>query len=147
MANSDHVDKLIAALEQTGFLKVVKSEEAKTQIRLLCRVSSKKQWCDLLEKLLDGKQGWTEHVCQQYFLKDKKLVYGWNVIINAEDPAAAAKSICRQMTVMMTMDEGGIDSIPMRGALRTTGGVFNPAAPGERRGGASQRGAYPVGGK
>lgn len=145
---SDHVDKLVTALEQTGYVKVVKTEEAPTQLRLLCRVSSKKQWCDLLERLLQNKQDWTEHICQQYFLKEGKLVYGWNVVINASDLMKASLSICNQLAAISMVDEGGVgvDSFPLRGAYRSTGASFNPSAPGVARGGSSQKGAFSVGG-
>jgi hypothetical protein len=141
---ADHIAELSAALEKLGFVKVVRSEESATQIRLLCRVTNKKAWCVVLERLLRSKKDWSAHICQQYFLKEDSLVYGWNFIINADDPVGAAQDICRLLSIPERVD---VDSFPLRGAWRPTGTNFNPAAPGTRQGGASQRGAFPIGAK
>jgi len=145
MSASAHMIELSEGLEKLGYVKVVKTEETDTQLRLLCRVTNKKAWCVVLERVMKSpKKNWTEHICQQYFIKGDSLVYGWNIIINSDDPTSAAKAIC----VLLNVPENtGVDEFPLRGALRQTGGAFDPRAPGVGRGGPSQKGAFSIGGK
>ncbi len=145
MDTNEDTSRLVAALEKLGYVKVVTAEEKEKQIRLLCRVTDKRSWVALLERLLNGVSGWKPHICQQYFLKDGAMVYGWNFIINAEDPPAICRALCSFLTVAPTVE---VDTFPLRGALRApAGAVFNPQAPGPTRGGASHKGVFPVGGK
>jgi hypothetical protein len=144
MSPEKYMETLTESLEGLGYVHVVKTEVGKTQIRLLCRVTHKKEWCEVVERLLQGRKEWTEHICQQYFLKDGAMVYGWNVIINATDIAAAATEISKLLRAPAHVE---VDSFPLRGAWRPTTGSFNVKSPGLARGGPSQKGAHPVGGK
>jgi len=146
MSESEHVTKLVEALEGLGYVKVATvTQVSPTQLRLLCRVSDKKAWLEKLERLLLEIKGWKPHVCQQYFLKDDAMVYGWNVVINSEDIPATVTSICRVLTVPVHVE---VDSFPLRGAYRPPeGAVFDPRATGPDRGGPSHRGVFPVGGR
>ena len=142
MSTDSFMDPLKTSLEALGFVKVVKAEIAANQLRLLCRVTNKKAWCEVLERLMQGRKNWTEHICQQYFLKGSSLVYGWNIIINSADVAAAATEISRLLHVPAAVD---VDTFPLRGAWRPpAGGSFNITAPGVGRGGPSQKGAHSV---
>jgi hypothetical protein len=138
---SAHMSELVKALERLEFVTVVRTEEAASQLRLLCRVTNKKAWCVVLERLLQDRRDWTAHICQQYFVKDGSLVYGWNFIVNADDKGSASKDICRLLTVPQRVE---VDTFPLRGAWRTSEGSFNPRAPGARTGGSSQKGAFPI---
>jgi hypothetical protein len=145
---SSLVDTLVDKLETLGCVKVLKKSESEGSIRLLCRVINKKKWSSILENVLLNKDGWEEHICQQYFLKDRKLVYGWNFIINSTDMDKAIKSICRNLREAAPINEGGdIDSIPLVGAYRPANTDFDVRSPGPTRGGHSHKGAYPVSGK
>jgi hypothetical protein len=95
-----------------------------SSIKLLCRIKNKRFWCDVLEYVLSRKQKWDAHVCQQYFISQGRLKFGWNVIIQAEDIDAAAKS-ARDLFITGTdvmsqlsaeQDAGPIMSFPLKGA-------------------------------
>lgn len=145
VVKNENVGRLIEVLENLGYVTVVRVAEADTQVRLLCRVSNKKAWCTLLEKILQEAFGSQLHVCQQYFLKEKALVFGWNFIITASDPNAVSKAVCASIAAPEIVE---VDTFPLRGALRPpANSVFNPRAPGLVQGGASHKGVFPVGGK
>jgi hypothetical protein len=62
-------------------------------IKLFCRIRNKRFWCDVLEYVLARRQGWEAHVCQQYFISQGRLKFGWNVIVSAQDLEEAARSV------------------------------------------------------
>jgi len=150
-----NAERLAMAVEASGFATVIKKTEPSGSVRLLCRVSDKRVWCALLEYVLGRKKDWTEHVCQQYFMNDGKLVYGWNFILNAEDVDAAVANACKLFdaaTVFTTTTKprkrtrGPVDEVPLVGASpnRNAKGSFDPRLPGPSRGGPSHKGAYTV---
>jgi len=156
MVESLHADRLAEALSASGFVSVVKKSETLDSVRLLCRISNKRAWCSALEYVLLNKSGWTEHVCQQYFLRDGKLIYGWNFILNAQNLGAAVENASKLLsTAWKRMDKPrsvvtrhSDDSMPLMGASprRTSRTVFDPRLPGPSRGGPSHKGAYTIGG-
>jgi len=150
-----NAEKLAAAIEASGFAVVIKKTEPAGSVRLLCRVSDKRAWCALLEYVLGRKKDWTEHVCQQYFMNEGKLVYGWNFILNAEDADSAVANACKLFdaaTVFTNTHKtrkkarGSIDEMPLVGtsSSRNARGSFDPRLPGPSRGGPSHKGAYTV---
>ena len=151
-----NAEKLAAAIEAGGFAVVIKKTEPAGSVRLLCRVSDKRSWCDLLEYVLGRKKDWTEHVCQQYFMNGGKLVYGWNFILTAEDIDSAVANACKLFgaaTVFTSTHKsrkktyrGSVDEVPLIGASpsRNAKGVLDPRLPGPSRGGPSHKGAYVV---
>lgn len=142
---NEDVARLVEVLERLGYVTVVKVEETKAQVRLLCRVIDKKAWISVLERILQNVTNWQPHICQQYFLKDGALVFGWNFIIASQNPAATCKAICSELAAPEPVE---VDTFPLRGALRPpAGGVFNPKAPGPSMGGPTHKGVFPVGGK
>jgi hypothetical protein len=145
--------KFMQAMKSTGFVEVVSHNESPNSIRLICRVSNKLRFRDMLEAILVTNLGtWTPHVCQQYFLRDQKLVYAWNFGINSEALESAVDSVCSEIARFLSPappvgDQEDIDEIPLIGAYRpSSSGSFNVTAPGPRSGGASQKGAHPFGG-
>jgi hypothetical protein len=151
-----NAEKLASAIEATGYAIVIKKTEPTGSVRLLCRVSDKKSWCALLEYVLDRKKDWTEHVCQQYFMNDGKLVYGWNFVLTAVDIDTAVESAWRLFKAAATVTstpkikrkvhKGSVDEVPLVGAssTRNAKGSFDPRLPGPSRGGPSHKGAYSV---
>lgn len=98
MSSKAHADRLARALESTGLADPVNSAFADNRINVLCRVSAeaKPKWLLLLQKMLIATEleqkevhRWQSHFCQHYFLKDfdgdKRLVYGWNISIQAQN--------------------------------------------------------------
>lgn len=147
----DCATKLADTLEDTGLVVVIRKSASADSVRLLCRVANKRAWCSLLEKLLQNQKGWEEHICQQYFLKDGKLVYGWNFIVTSKTLDKSVEDICQAVKSAVLVGEvpstGSVDSMPLIGAgsYRNTKSVFDPRMPGPSRGGPSHKGAYPVG--
>jgi hypothetical protein len=152
MSETPNADKLADALALTGFITVVRKSESENSVRLLCRVSDKRAWCSVLEYVLVRKKDWTEHVCQQYFLKDTKLVFGWNVIVNSDNTSKAVDNFCRLLRGIKTTTKSKVpessDTMPLMGAShrRNAPLVFDPRQPGPGRGGPSHKGAYTIGG-
>jgi hypothetical protein len=119
-------------------------------------------WCNILEYVLVRKRGWDDHFCQQYFIRNGKLVFGWNIIITPQvdvDIASVALDfvslvqeatrIVPQITRAQSLSAGGgrIEAFPLVGAShrRTSQSlVFDPRLPGPGRGGPSHKGAYVV---
>jgi hypothetical protein len=151
-----NAEKLASAIEATGYAIVIKKTEPAGSVRLLCRVSDKKSWCALLEYVLSRKNAWTEHVCQQYFMNDGKLVYGWNFVLTAADIDTAVENAWRLFKAAATvtsvprtkksMRKGSIDEVPLVGASpnRNSKGVFDPRLPGPSKGGPSHKGVYNI---
>ena len=152
-------DKLVEIIEDSGIATVLRKTELAGSLRLLCRVGDKKRWCAVLESVLAKKAGWTEHICQQYFMKEDQLVYGWNFILNSDDLPAAYDNACKLFKAATKAVQAGVkkkekvhrgpvDSMPLLGASarRTMSLSFDPRLPGPSRGGPSHKGAYTVAG-
>ena len=154
-------DKLVEIIEGSGVATVLRKTEAMGSLRLLCRISDKKRWCSILERVLSKKDGWTEHICQQYFMKEDQLVYGWNFILNSDNLPRAYENACKLFkSASGAVDagagrprkekarRGSVDSMPLLGASprRNMQISFDPRLPGPGRGGPSHKGAYTVAG-
>jgi len=154
MSDRQQAQLLSAAIQQTGVAEVIKASQTDSSVNLICRVNDKKVWCKIVEYVLSRKTNWSEHICQQYFMRNDRLVYGWNFIINSSDLDAAVKEACRlikaSVGVAKQLVPSGkqLDSMPLIGAgkSRTAEISFDPRSPGPDRGGPSHKGAYPVGG-
>jgi hypothetical protein len=153
--SSELASRLTSAISATQVVEVLRQSTEGNSIKLLFRVSHKKLWLSILEFVLLRARTWSAHICQQYFVKDGKLVYGWNFILRPNesvDAAAAvaeAEALFRQgIQASQRTQEISVDSFPLVGASprRTAKIVFDPRAPGPSRGGPSHKGAYPVGG-
>lgn len=141
------------ALTSTQVAEVLRESAEDGTAKLLFRVTQKKIWLGILEFMLARASTWTAHVCQQYFMRSGKLVYGWNFILrpnNGVKLEAAAAEACQLLiqgahTVPKVLAEP-TDSYPLVGASprRTARLVFDPRAPGPRQGGPSHKGAFGV---
>jgi hypothetical protein len=152
-------DKLVEIIQESGIATVLRKTEGPNSLRLLCRVADKKRWIAVLEQVLAKKVGWVEHICQQYFMKEDQLVYGWNFILNSNEMPAAYANACKLFKAATSAVQvgvrkkektrkGPVDSMPLLGASprRTMQLTFDPRAPGPSKGGQSHKGAYAVGG-
>lgn len=151
----EKIHNLTEAIDSLGIVEVVKQSSDAQSVKLLCRVHDKKVWCQVLEVVLIAKSGWDAHVCQQYFLKDGKLVYGWNFIIQSPklvDALTNATSLISRTRSAITKAEeshsGEITSMPLIGAspIRNNPIVFDPRLPGPSKGGPSHKGAFTIAG-
>lgn len=155
MSDTSPERQLAAAIESTGVAEVVKYSADAKSVKILHRVRQKRIWLGILEYVLSRADGWNAHVCQQYFIKGSRLVYGWNFILQPvgdvpETTAQVAKLIVQAGKVVpQTVSHGPLLSFPLVGATnrRTARIAFDPRLPGPDRGGPSHKGAYTIKGE
>jgi hypothetical protein len=149
--NKQAVEKLLAqAIECTEVAEVVRVSSDKTSIKVLYRVRQKRIWLGILEYVLSRAEGWSAHVCQQYFMRGGRLVYGWNFILQPPKAVEAVAQLLVQAAKVVPKTiqaaPGGMDSFPLMGAThrRTAKISFDPRLPGPDKGGPSHKGAFPM---
>jgi hypothetical protein len=119
--------QLVAALNGTGIITVVKTDLDEYQASYLCRVhddsEGQQTWLDLVKVLLrvamESGEAWDLWVAKRYFLKPirgvQKLVYGWSLILTAGDLGAALVEFRR--TVQTAAKDMGlrfeVESMPL----------------------------------
>lgn len=144
---------LSRAIEGTGVAEVVRASSDKGSVKILHRVAlgQKMIWLGILEYVLSRADGWSAHVCQQYFMRGPKLVFGWNFILQPPKAVELAAALITQagQVVPRTMQvtrAGDLDSFPLVGATsrRTAKIAFDPRLPGPDKGGPSHKGAFPM---
>lgn len=143
---------LSEAIESTGVAEVVRASSDAKSVKALHRVRQKRVWLAILEYVLSRANGWSAHVCQQYFIRGGRLVYGWNFILQpAGDLVATTQAVAKLIVqagqvVPKVIASGPIDSFPLMGASprRTAKIAFDPRLPGPDKGGPSHKGAYMI---
>lgn len=76
-------------------------------------------WLGILTFLLSRKQGWDEHISKQYYLRNGKMIYGWNFIAqweSAEDKErvlAEISNLLRRATQELPRSGTQLDSYPL----------------------------------
>lgn len=142
-------EKLLArAIESTGVAEVVRVSSDKSSVKVLYRVSQKRIWLGILEYVLSRAEGWSAHVCQQYFMRGGRLVYGWNFILQPPKAVEIVSQLLVQAAKVVPktiqMIPGGVDSFPLVGSThrRTAKIAFDPRLPGPDKGGPSHKGAF-----
>lgn len=148
-------DAIIAAIHSSKVAEVIHVKDGDTQVQVTHRVKKKrlKVWLGIIEHVLVRKQGWEAHVCKHYFMKDSRLKYAWNFIVQwagAENAEAVKKQVAallakaaREVPQMVHQ----LDSYPLAGAKEgrnVPGGPLNPRAPGPMTGGYKQKGAHKI---
>lgn len=150
-----HEELLGRALNATNVAEVVRASKEGDSVKLIFRVTQKRVWLAILEHLLARAQNWSAHVCQQYFMRGGKLVYGWNFILRPAEGVQLKDAVINAVQLLTQAAKSApqtavadVDSFPLVGASsrRTAKLVFDPRAPGPSRGGPSHKGAYPIGG-
>lgn len=139
------------AIEFSGVAEVIRCSADAGSVKALYRVHEKRLWLGILEYILSRADGWSAHVCQQYFMRGGRLVYGWNFILQSEDLNAATEQVARLLqqaatVVPKTVSRGPLESYPLVGASprRTAKIAFDPRLPGPDKGGPSHKGAYSI---
>lgn len=145
---------LALAINATGVAEVVRYSQDGNSIKVLFRVKEKRTWLAILEYVLARADGWSAHVCQQYFIRGGKMVFGWNFILQSEDLLAAVDKVSVLLrggarVVPKNVARGPLESFPLVGAPRnrTAHIQFDPRLPGPSRGGPSHKGAYGIKGE
>lgn len=142
-------EALSGALNSTGVVEVVRASSDEGSVKVLYRVRQKRVWLGILEYVLSRADGWSAHVCQQYFLRGGRLVYGWNFILQPADKTDAVAGLLRQAANVVPRTipvSGPLESFPLMGSSsrRTAKIAFDPRLPGPDKGGPSHKGAYPM---
>ena len=139
------------AIEASGVAEVIRCSSTDGSVKALYRVFEKRVWLGILEFTLSRAEGWSAHVCQQYFMRGGRLVYGWNFILQSEDTTAAVQQAAQLLAqaaevVPQVVARGPLDSYPLVGASprRTAKIAFDPRLPGPDKGGPSHKGAYSI---
>lgn len=140
------------AIESSGVTEVLRTKMEESTIKVIHRVTDKRIWMAILQIILPQANGWTAHVCQQYFMRDKKLVYGWNFILqsvgNMQGAVTHVVSLLRKSILIVPrtiLGSGPLDSFPLIGASpgrSSTNTIFDPRLPGPSQGGSSHKGAF-----
>jgi len=139
------------AIENSGVAEVLRSSTEGNTVKVLYRVQEKRSWLAILEYVLARTDGWAAHVCQQYFMRGGRLVYGWNFILTSDDIEKAVPVVCGllQQAANVAPKVGrtfALDSFPLVGhnRARQSRAVFDPRLPGPSQGGPSHKGAYSI---
>jgi hypothetical protein len=92
------------ALRQKAGFEPVQENMTSNQIRLVGRVAINKvgQWLLIMERLLLKAQNapWHLDLSKQYFLRGNRILYGWRVILQADNVAQYADELAQ--TVLAT---------------------------------------------
>jgi len=139
------------AIAASGVAEIIRTSLENNTVKVLYRVREKRTWLAILEYALSRATDWSAHVCQQYFMRGGKLVYGWNFILQSQGPVEdTVKKVATLLTegakVAPKVAGVGLDSFPLVGTSRhrTSNIMFDPRLPGPGRGGPSHKGAYSI---
>ncbi len=145
MSTQAFADRLSRALETTGLCQPVNATFGENRVAVLCRVKeeNKKKWTELLHKILliadeesEEVHAWQCHFCQNYFLKDQKMVYGWNISIQS-----------REMNISVEMISRALKGLPLRNTNKRELDEFPlHGAPADRNAPKGGRGVHTIGG-
>ena len=151
MSSKAYADRLAKSLESTGLVQAVNSSHGESQVKVLCRVleGCESGWVKLVRLVLMATQaeaekphGWQTHICRLYFLKEVKnelkLVFGWNVSIQARDMGVSLDFLGRvirgePVDVRFKKRPGEVEEIEFTGMT------------GDRKPSPGGKGAYPIG--
>lgn len=150
-------ENVVEAINHTRVAEVVKFNANGTQIRITHRVHPKRLrvWLDVITYVLSRKQGWEAHISKQYYLRDGRLIHGWNFIAQWSS-ADQAEDVMKQIVALLNQaskhSEGlqyQLESYPLvaREGRNAPTASFNVRAPGPMSGGGRQKGAHRIGGK
>jgi hypothetical protein len=139
------------AIEASGIAEIIRGSSDASSVKVLHRVYEKRLWLGILEYVLSRADGWSAHICQQYFMRGGRLVYGWNFILQAPDLDKAVDHVVRLLNQAYTvvpkmLSRGPLESYPLVGSSsrRTAKIAFDPRLPGPDKGGPSHKGAYSI---
>jgi len=146
-------NEVVRAINATGVAEVVKVTESPTQLRITHRVAGKKLsvWLGIVSYVLSRQHGWDAHVSKQYFLKDGKLLYGWNFIAqwseseNKDAVLAQVRELLVKAKAAVPQIVHQLESYPLhaKGERNAPGNSrMSVAAPGPMQGGVKHKGAY-----
>lgn len=131
---------LVALKTKAGFQTVGAPTESENQIRIIGRLPSNQgieSWLLVIRQMLltSEEAPWKVDVSKQYFLKGNRVVYGWRLILQAEDVASCLPAITqsvmsspkpsRQEVTEMALPGAGPDRNNPSATGKGAGGVFS----------------------
>lgn len=127
MSSKAYAERLSRALEATGLCEAVNATFGENRVAVLCRVkeNNERKWTELLHKVLmaaddESKEvhAWQCHFCRNYFLKDRKMVWGWNISIQSKEIVHSLDMISRVLRgqPLRATDKREVEEFPLHGA-------------------------------
>lgn len=149
---SDTAELVCKAINATNVAEVVKLDDAPNQVRITHRVTKDrlKVWLGVVGFVLSNKDGWEAHVCKHYFMRNGKLLYAWNFIIQVaqerkEEALQQLLQLLRRAAREVKVTQYQLDSYPL--AIKNKDRNAPEGDLNLRASGYSQRGAHRIGGK
>ena len=117
--HKDNERQLFAAFEARVGFEVVSKSSTESQLRLIGRVPSQKMgdWLIIIQRLLGRSEeaDWNIDISKQYFLRSGKILYGWRLIVQADEVAGHLDEIVSLVT-SSPRSKKEITEIPLTGA-------------------------------
>lgn len=134
---AEHLGGIVAnTLENTRLVEIVEVSAAAGQVHLLGRVKQENERT-LVHEVIDSILRQADDIGElfigkQYFLRDKKLVYGWVFSYGANDLKEATRMVCDAIN----------EAVPPMEVLESP--LVGPGTPAGSIGGRGAKGASPV---
>ncbi len=127
MSSKAHAERFSRTLSSTNLCEPVNANFGEDRVAILCRVKQEKekQWVDTLQKILVAAEEeanevhtWKCHFCKHYFLKDGKMVWGWNVSIQSREMSHSLDAITKVVRgePLRAVRGGEVEEFPLFGA-------------------------------
>lgn len=125
-------EQLVTILSSKVGFEVINDHDSPKQIRLFGRVRQPRMpgWLNVIRDLLLAAENnpWSIDISRQYFLRGKKLFFGWRVILQGQDIAQHVTQVCKviraaDVTTGKELDEVPLHASPDRNALRNGRGA------------------------
>ncbi len=148
MSSEAHVQRLAHAILGTGLAEPVNNTFGDNRVSILLRVKNgvDQDWNELITKILLSTEfhnkevfAWNAHICRTYFLRQRKLVFGWSITITSQNMQEALDEVVRVV-------HGGDPEPREENPNELTEFPLVGASKHRNTPGASGKGAYPIGG-
>lgn len=125
-------EQIVAALSNKAGFEVIRDNDGPNQIRLFGRVRQPRMpgWLNVIRDLLLAAEDepWSIDISRQYFLRGKKLFFGWRLILQGQDISQHVPQICKIVRAVdvspgRELDEVPLHASPNRNALRNGRGA------------------------
>ncbi len=104
MSAQAYADRLATALTRTGMVEPVNATFSHNRVGILMRVKAgvEQTWNTLITNMLlsteffsNQAHRWDIHICRMYFLREKKLVFGWSINVTSLDMSHSLDELIR----------------------------------------------------
>lgn len=127
MSSKAYAERFARSLEGTGLCEAVNATFGENRVAVLCRVKpdNEKKWTELLHKILlaaddesSEAHAWQCHFCRNYFLKDRKMVWGWNISVQSKEMSTTLDMIKKVLVgqPLRVVNNKEVSEFPLFGA-------------------------------